>query len=121
MVETARVRNLSRGIVLGERVALARTYLSRLVGLLNRSSLSREEGLWLEPCNSVHMWFMRFPIDVIFLSREGQVVSLVPNLPIWSFTWPQTGAHVALELPVGVIAQSGTSRGDQIVLEAACA
>lgn len=121
VAEPIRVTNTSRGTLLADQARLATTFWRRLVGLLDRSRLEQGEALWLEPCNSVHMWFMRFPIDVVFINRQGYVVSVVPHLPQWSFTWPQRGADTALELPVGTIAASRTEPGDRIVKEAACA
>lgn len=115
------MRNTTRGTVLGERVGRAVTFGDRLVGLLGRASLAEGTGLWLEPCNSVHMWFMRFPIDVVFASASGEVVALEPDLRPWAATLPKRGAHAALELPVGAIARSGTRLGDRLVQEPACA
>jgi hypothetical protein len=116
-----RVRNVTRGTVVAERAEEARSFGQRLVGLLGRASLPDDGGLWLEPCNSVHMAFMRFPIDVVFASAEGRVVAVVPNLAPWRVTRLYRGARVALELPVGAVARSGTAEGDHLVREAACA
>ncbi|MDP2305950.1 MAG: DUF192 domain-containing protein [Pseudomonadota bacterium] len=115
-----RVQNATRGTVLAERAGLAIGFWDRLRGLLGRTSLLEGTGLWLQPCNSVHMWFMRFPIDVVFATREGRVVAVVPTLRPWAMTRPYFGAAVALELPVGMIARTGTALGDQLIQEPAC-
>lgn len=120
-MDEVRIRNMTRGTVLGDRVGRATSFGDRLVGLLGRAALPEGEGLWLEPCNSVHMWFMRFPIDVVFASASGEVVALAPELRPWSATVPKRGARAALELPVGAIARSGTCIGDRLVQEPACA
>jgi len=120
-VVEVRVENATRGTVLGERVERAVGFRDRLVGLLGRDSLAEGRGLWLEPCNSVHMWFMRFPIDVVFASPDGRVVAVVPTLRPWSMTRPYFGANAALELPAGTIARTGTAPGDQLRQEPACA
>ncbi len=120
-MDEARVRNATRGTVLAERAALAVRFGDRLVGLLGRASLDSGAGLWIEPCNSVHMWFMRFPIDVVFASADGRVVDVIPDLRPWAITLPRRGAQVALELPVGAIARSGTVPGDRIERESPCA
>ncbi len=116
-----RVENASRGVVLAERAGLAVGFWDRLVGLLGRAALPEGAGLWLQPCNSVHMWFMRFPIDVVFVSAEGVVVAVVPTLRPWAMTRPYFGATGALELPAGVIARTGTAPGDRLIREPACA
>lgn len=115
------MENATRGVVLAERAGLAVGFWDRLVGLLGRTALADGAGLWLQPCNSVHMWFMRFPIDVVFASAEGRVVAIVPTLRPWSMTRPYFGATAALELPAGVIARTGTTLGDQLIQGPACA
>lgn len=115
-----RVVNVDRSAELGARVEVADRYWTRLVGLLGRASLAEGEGLWIEPCNSVHMLFMRFPIDVVFTSAEGRVVGVRHGLLPWRMTWLVPGARAALELPAGVAARTGTVEGDRIAREPAC-
>ena len=79
-------------------------------------------GLWLPESNGIHMMFMRFPIDAIFVGKaEGSsrlVVSVHRALPVWrGLVQLVRGAHGVLELPVGTIAASGTVVGDRIALE----
>jgi uncharacterized membrane protein (UPF0127 family) len=88
----------------------------RLVGLLGRERLDPGEGLWIEPCSSVHTWFMRFPLDVLFLDREGVVVAVHPDLPPFRTTPIHRRARAALELPVGTLAATGTLPGDRVSL-----
>lgn len=110
--------NRTRGAVLGEAVEVADHLVPRLVGLLGRAGLAEGEGLWIEPCNSVHMFFMRFPIDVLFLAKDGRVVAVEHALAPWRLTRPYVGARVALELPAGLAARTGTVAGDAIGREA---
>ncbi len=121
MAEHARVVNRTRDAVLGERVELARTPWTRLVGLLGRAALDAGGGMWLEPCDSVHMLFMRFPLDVVFVDADGAVVDVVAGLRPWRATWPRARARVSIELPVGTVARTGTRAGDLISCEVACA
>lgn len=121
MAERVRVVNRTRDAVLGERVELARTPWTRLVGLLGRDRLDPDSGMWLEPCDSVHMLFMRFPLDVIFVDAEGTVVDVVPGLKPWRATWPRARARATLELPVGAVARTGTRAGDILSCEVPCA
>lgn len=113
------VVNQTRRAILARRCEVARTFLSRGRGLLGRSSLPEGSGLLIEPCSSIHMLFMRFPIDAIFVDRQGQVVALYPSLPPWQLYAGHRRARYVLELPAGVIAATQTAIGDQIVVQPA--
>ena len=102
------VHNVTRSTLLGERVEVAATGLSRLKGLLGRNGLAEGEGLHIVPCNSIHMFFMRFPIDVAFLDREGRVVRAVHTIKPWRATRMYLDAYSALELPAGTLQRTGT-------------
>jgi uncharacterized membrane protein (UPF0127 family) len=121
---TSVARNRTRGIVLAERVETAAGLWAKFMGLMGRRSLAPGAALWLPDSNGIHMMFMRFPIDAVFLGRPDAdgarpVVSLHRSLPAWRGLVPLVrGAHGVLELPVGVIDASDTRTGDQIVLEA---
>jgi uncharacterized membrane protein (UPF0127 family) len=117
MSATYRVINRTRGTVVGDRIRLARTSAERTVGLLRNPSLDEGEGLWIERAPSIHMFFMRYPIDAVFISDRGVVTRIVPCLRPWRVVWWARGARDCLELPVGAIAASGTSVGDELVLE----
>ncbi len=121
MAERVRVVNRTRDAVLGERVERATTPWTRLVGLLGRAGLEAGGGMWLEPCDSIHMLFMRFPLDVVFVDAEGAVVDVVEGLRPWRATWPRAGARATLELPVGAVARTGTRAGDILSCEVPCA
>lgn len=117
-----RALNLTRSILLAERLAVAHTYFARMRGLIGRSSLPRGEGLWFPGESSIHMMFMAFPIDAVFLAApdvEGlcRVVALRPDLPAWWGLAFARGARGVLELPAGTITASGTQLGDLIRLE----
>ncbi|MDP9379287.1 MAG: DUF192 domain-containing protein [Chloroflexota bacterium] len=87
------------------------------MGLLNRSHLEPGEGLLIQPCNSVHSFFMRFPIDVLFIDSEGRVLKTYSPLRQWRSSTLVRRAKRALELPPGTIAASDTRVGDVIALE----
>lgn len=78
-------------------------FSTRLKGLMFRKRPLQEEGLWIIPCNSVHMFFMSFPIDVVFIDQDQKVIKLVPDLQPWKMTLPVKDAHSAIELPAGSI------------------
>jgi len=110
-----RVVNSRSNRELGSRIGIADRWLLRLRGMLARPVLRPGEGLLLTPCSSVHMYGMRFPLDVAFLDEGGSVVALYPSLPPGSRTrWHRNAVH-ALELPSGALAESGTGLGDVLV------
>jgi uncharacterized protein len=75
-----------------------------------------DEGLWIQPTSSIHMWFIRFPIDVVWAAADGRVLKVVETLGPWRLSFCR-GAKLALELPVGAIARSGVQVGDHLLLE----
>ena len=82
-------------------VEIAETFFSRLRGLIGRKHLDKGHGLLLAPCNSIHMLFMRFAIDVVYLDKKFYIKKIARNVPTWfgmSFCF---GAWGALELPSG--------------------
>jgi uncharacterized membrane protein (UPF0127 family) len=112
-----RVRNTTRNQELSHRTLLADSFTARLVGLLGRRTLPVGEGLHIVPCNSIHTFFMRFPIDVAFLSTEGQVVKTFHALRPWRATSLYPKARSVLELPAGALRDSQTQEGDTLVFE----
>lgn len=108
-------RTLDR--VICQRIGLARTLWSRTRGLLGRPPLARGEGLIIEPCQSVHMFFMRYAIDVVFLDQEYRVVALRPELRPWRVTRYFRDAYAALELPAGAVRSAGLELGHQLAIQ----
>jgi len=112
-----RALNQTRGTCLASRVEVADSSETRTKGLLGRTGLEPGTGLWIEPCEWVHMFGMKFAIDIVVLDRNHRVVGVKANLRpggIGPLFW---GAHSTLELPVGAIAASGTVKGDRITWE----
>jgi uncharacterized protein len=107
-----RVTNEQTGALLGDGIDEARSLWQRMRGLLGRRGLERGEGLWIEPCSSIHMFFMRFAIDAIFTDRDGKVVRAVSRLEPWRVAVGGRGARAVLELPAGTIERSATRVGD---------
>jgi uncharacterized protein len=111
-----RVENVTRGAVVAERVRVAHSMRDRTVGLLGRDTLDADEGLWIERSPSIHMFFMRFAIDAVFVSADGRVTKVVPNLKPWRVVWWAPGARDCLELAAGAAERSGTRPGDELRL-----
>jgi uncharacterized membrane protein (UPF0127 family) len=110
------VRNITRGVVLADSADLADTSAKRRTGLLKHSELKPGEGLWIVPCESVHSFFMKFTIDVLYLDRARKVRGLRNRMKPWRVS-ACLPAHSVLELPAGMIEQTGTLKGDQLSLE----
>lgn len=112
------------GEVLG-RLTVAGSFWARLRGLIGRPAPARGGGLLLPGATGVHMLFMRYPIDCLFLGAEAAdgtrpVVGLRPALPPWrGVVWYVRGARAAAELPVGTLAAARLAVGDRMRLASA--
>jgi uncharacterized membrane protein (UPF0127 family) len=98
-----------------ESCRLAATFATRLRGLLGAKELAPGHGVLIRPASSVHTFFMRFAIDVVFLDRSGSVVKLVPNLRPWRVAFGR-GARETLELRAGEAGARGIRVGERLVL-----
>jgi uncharacterized protein len=102
------------GSIVCERCVQADTALARMRGLLGRGVLPTGEGILLKPASSVHMAFMRFPIDAVFLDRDLRVVKIASDLKPWRAAGSR-GAKAVLEIPAGEAGRRGLSVGDRLV------
>jgi len=103
------------GALVCERCVLADSSWTRLKGLLGRRSLDDGEGLLIRPTGSIHMFFMRFPIDAVFLDRELRILKVVPDLKPWRMAAGR-GAKQVLEIAAGEAKRHGLEAGTQLVL-----
>jgi uncharacterized protein len=121
------VTNVTRGTSVASAAVVADSLWGRFRGLMGRSALGSGEGLWLTGTNSIHMSFMRFPIDCVFLSAPSPdpdasrtVVGVRRAVRPWrGVVLPVRDARDTLELPVGTVDASGTEVGDVIRIEPA--
>ena len=109
-----RIENVTRGTTVAERVRVASSMLDRVVGLLRTPEVKPGEGLWIENSPSIHMFFMPYAIDAVFVSKAGRVTRVVANLKPWRLVWWARGARDCLELRAGAAAQSRTQAGDEL-------
>jgi uncharacterized protein len=109
--------NVTRGTVIASRLVLAGTGETRRKGLLGRDGLAPGEGLWIAPCESVHTFFMRFAIDLVYLDRNHRVRKVRRDVGPWRIS-ACFSAHSVLELPVGTIGTSQTECGDTVEISA---
>jgi len=122
--KTIRALNRTRGTVLCERLEVAESMAAQSRGLLGRDGLAPGAGMLFEgrgflPLMWMHMFFMRFPIDIVFLDRSNRVLRINRGLKPWRVSSMVFGARRALELAAGAAARSGTVEGDQLDLGAA--
>lgn len=106
--------NQRNNLILADKAKVAATFSKRLIGLLDREYLNEGEGLVIIPSNSIHMFFMRFAIDVLFLDKKGKVVAILRSFKPWELSRIYFNAYSVLELPSGVIDKTGTQKGDII-------
>jgi uncharacterized protein len=110
----ARVVNVTRGTQVAASMRVATSMSDRMVGLLRTPEADLDDGLLIEHSPSIHMFFMPYAIDAVFVDGEGRVTRTVPGLRPWRVVWWARGARDCLELPVGRIAESGTQAGDRL-------
>ncbi len=114
--QLVRIENVTRGTTVGERIRVASSTKDRTVGLLRTPEVKRGEGLWIKRSPSIHMFFMPYAIDAVFVSKAGRVTKVVPNLKPWRVVWWAHGAQDCLELRAGAAAESETQVGDELRL-----
>jgi uncharacterized membrane protein (UPF0127 family) len=106
-----RVANLTRNTVLATRMQVADSSPKRNKGLLGRSHLAPGEGLWILPCEAVHTFGMKFPLDLVYLDGKNRIRKLCRGVPPWRLS-ACLSAHSVLELPPGAIRDTETRLGD---------
>lgn len=110
------VRNQTRNTVLADSADVADSSAKRRTGLLKHDSLAPGDGLWIVPCESVHSFFMKFPIDLVYLDRKHKVRKIRHRMRPWRLS-VCLSAHSILELPAGILEATGTQSGDQLQIE----
>jgi len=109
-----RAWNETRQRPLAERVQIAHSLWSRTRGLLGTRELPAGEGLLLEPCSSIHSFWMRYAFDALFLNRDGEIVHAISRMRPYRVSRPVFSAHSVLELPAGTIEATASRRGDRV-------
>lgn len=110
------VHNIQRRVDLVTEGRVADTFWSRGKGLIGRKHLDTGDGLLIDPCGSIHCFFMSIPIDVVYLDRDNRVVGVDKEIRPWRIGGIYRGAKRVLELPAGTIEATGTSVGDQLAV-----
>ncbi|HTW77984.1 MAG TPA: DUF192 domain-containing protein [Terracidiphilus sp.] len=113
-----RAANITRGTILASSLEVADSAALRNKGLLGRDGLAPGGGLWIVPCQSVHTFFMRFAIDLVYIDGRKRVRKVRSTVGPGRISFCLTAQSV-IELPAGTIQQTQTERGDALVIEAA--
>ncbi|MEE2827678.1 MAG: DUF192 domain-containing protein [Myxococcota bacterium] len=111
------IRNLTRGTLVATEEVWAQTIQERTRGLLDWDGIEAGQALVISPCKSIHMFGMRFPIDLLFVRADGVVLRAIEGIKPWRLTRIYFTARHTIELPVGAIAASSTEPGDQLELD----
>ena len=107
--------HVATGRVLAETLEKPRTFIGRGIGLMFRARLPEGHGMLIDPCNGIHMLFMRFAIDAVFLDRRDRVKKVYRRVPPWiGVVWLVWGAEKVVELPAGRLDGLDLPVGDQL-------
>jgi uncharacterized membrane protein (UPF0127 family) len=101
-----------------DRLVTAFDSASRRKGLLQQDSMAEGSALIIAPSNAIHTFFMRFAIDVAFVTRDGRVLKTRTAMPAWRMA-ASLRAFAVVELPAGALARSDVKPGDQLVVRRA--
>jgi len=112
-MDTVKIRRNDKGQTCLFEAWHAQTLWQRLRGLIAHPRLKRGEGLLITPCSSVHTIGMRYPLDLVFLDKHGNVLKCVAGLPPLRMAAARKARHT-LELPTGSIAEAGIAVGDRM-------
>ena len=113
-----KILNRTRQTILAHRVEVADHGAARRKGLLGRDGLPVGEGLWIVPCESVHTFGMKFPIDLVYLDRNKKVKKIRNGVPPWRLS-ACLSAHSVVELASGTIQMTQTRAGDKLEFSSA--
>ncbi|MCM8795886.1 MAG: DUF192 domain-containing protein [Candidatus Omnitrophica bacterium] len=112
-----KIINKTKNSILAKDVVVADTLLKRIKGLLGRKEFKQPEALIIKPCNSIHTFFMRFPIDVLFVDKNHKVIAAISGLKPFRLSRVYFSSHYVVELPAGTLESSATSKGDRLKIE----
>jgi len=112
-----RLINQTQNTVLAEDIFIADTVLKRVKGLLGKKEFLPGEALIIKPCNSVHTFFMNFPIDLLFVDNNYRIIKAMPGLVPNRISCIFWKSHVVIELPCGILKLTKTHDKDQLRLD----
>ena len=116
-MQTVQILNVTTGVAIARKATVAASFGQRMKGLLGRGGLSAEEALILRPGSSIHTFFMRFAIDVLFLDKDMRIVKLIQNMPPNRLSPIVWASRMVIELSAGKINQTNTQPGNVISIK----
>jgi uncharacterized protein len=116
-MQTVRIINTTRDALLAERAGFANSMTTRALGLMGQAALPEGSGLVIDPCTSIHMFFMRFAIDALYVAQDGVVLRVVSRLRPWRIGPIVWRSRYVVELPAGTADRTGTQAGDLLRVE----
>lgn len=109
-----RLTNITKNTILAEDAVMAKSFLARMRGLLGKKIFKQNQALIIKPCNSVHTFFMRFPIDILFVGKDNCVLAAIEDLKPYRFSKIYPNASFVIELPAGTIKATSTGIPDKV-------
>ncbi len=109
--------NLTKNQILAQTVYIADTPIKRMKGLIGFKSLKTSEAMLIKPCNSIHTFFMRFPIDLLFIDKDNIIIKAMSDIKPYRFSPLYLFSRAVIELSSGTIRNTGTKEGDQISID----
>ena len=101
-------------IEIGDNIKIADTFFTRLNGLMFKKTLEKNEGLIINPCNSIHMCFMNFPLDILFITKDNVICDFIENIKPWKISKIYFNAEYVIELPAGTIKAKNIKKNQKI-------
>lgn len=108
--------NSANGAVLADNIEVAGNFKKRLKGLIGASALNHGDALILYPCNCIHTFFMKFPIDVLFVNKDAAILHTFENMKPFRFSPIIRASYMVVELPAGRLSSTGTAAGNHVQL-----
>lgn len=112
-----KVYNSTQNNLIADDVKVADNFVTRTFGLIPKNSLNEGEGLLIKPCCSIHTFFMKFAIDVLFVNKKNEVVALYENVKPWRTLPIHLSSHYVIELPADTITAKNITKHDIISIE----
>lgn len=109
--------NVNKENIVLENLKLANSFTEKFKGLMGRKRLDKSEGLMILSCNSIHTCFMRFPIDVLFLNMDHEVIAMRKEVKPWRMVKFIKKAYITVEMPEGTIEHKNIEVGDLLIMK----
>lgn len=103
--------------MIGNNIDIADNFFTRLNGLMFKKELKENDGLIINPCNSIHMFFMNFPLDIVFVNNNNEIVEILEDIKPWRISKIYFNADFVIELPTGTIKKKNIQKNQKILIK----